>query len=78
MAELTPHEKEILRTLRQKGTQTKSRLAFRMAVPPAQIEQALGKLDAAGLIRRKPLKSDKTTESIAITGDGVTTLHDAD
>ena len=78
MSELTPEEKEILQTLRKKGTQTKSRLAFQTTVPPGQIEKALGKLDADGLIQRKPLKSDKDTDAIDITRDGIDKLRSAD
>jgi len=75
VAELTPDEKEILRTLRQKGTQTKSRLAFQMTVPPGLLDDTLAKLDEAGLIELTPLKSEKSTDAIKITSNGLKTLR---
>lgn len=75
MVELTDKEKEVLKALAKKGTQTTARLVLQLAESQASLKQVLDKLAQEGLVSDEELKDSKKTRSVSITRQGVRTLQ---
>lgn len=64
-------QKRILIVLKETGTITQRALTQRLNIRPASASEVIGKLEAAGLIRRTPSQSDRRTADISLTEQGL-------
>lgn len=70
-------QKRVLIILRESGSMTQKELTDRLGVQPGSVSEVLGKLEAAGLIRRVPNGTDRRTTDICLTEAGEVAAEDA-
>lgn len=70
-------QKRVLIILRESGSMTQKELTDRLGVQPGSVSEVLGKLEAAGLIRRVPNGTDRRTTDICLTEAGEVAAEEA-
>lgn len=70
-------QKRVLIILRESGSMTQKELTDRLGVQPGSVSEVLGKLEAAGLIRRVPNGTDRRTTDICLTEAGEVAAQEA-
>lgn len=63
-------QKQILIILLKSGCITQRELTERTGVQPGSASEVIGKLEAAGLIRRTPSRTDRRTADVELTEEG--------
>ena len=75
-AGLTEQQWRVLRVLKEEGPQEPTCIAERACLLLPSLTRILQKLEAKGLIRRRPHRGDKRRQVIQITAKGEKIIHD--
>lgn len=70
-------QRRILILLRESGSTTQRALTERLGIQPGSASEVIGKLEAAGLIRRTPSTADRRTSDICLTETGAAAAEEA-
>lgn len=70
-------QRRVLILLRESGPTTQRELTERLGIQPGSASEVIGKLEAAGLIRRTPSAADRRTSDIRLTETGAAAAEEA-
>ena len=70
-------QKRILMILNESPNITQSELTERLQIRPGSVSEVIGKLEAAGLIVRRPSETDRRTTNIMLTETGKAVAEEA-
>lgn len=70
-------QKRVLIVLLETGSITQKALTQRLGIQPGSASEVIGKLEAAGMLRRAPSGADRRTSDIALTDAGRAAAEEA-
>lgn len=70
-------QKRVLIILYEAGNMTQRELTEKIGIQPGSASEVIGKLESAGLIKRKPSKADRRTADIELTKKGLLQAKEA-